>query len=171
MKEMEETNGKTVNESRVFKTSRVFPTDLNDHNTLFGGKILAEMDMIASISATRHSRMECVTASMDWVDFLHPVRSTDCVSYESFVIWTGRTSMEVFVKVVAEDLISGEKRIAATSFVTFVALGKENNPVPVPHVIPETEGEKKLHEIAVLRAQQRHIRKAESKKIATLLTL
>ncbi|EEM05683.1 Uncharacterized acyl-CoA thioester hydrolase [Bacillus pseudomycoides] len=79
--------------------------------------------------------------------------------------------MEVFVKVVAEDLISGEKRIAATSFVTFVALGKENNPVPVPHVIPETEGEKKLHEIAVLRAQQRHIRKAESKKIATLLTL
>lgn len=139
---MEETNGKTVNESRVFKTSRVFPTDLNDHNTLFGGKILAEMDMIASISATRHSRMECVTASMDWVDFLHPVRSTDCVSYESFVIWTGRTSMEVFVKVVAEDLISGEKRIAATSFVTFVALGKENNPVPVPRVIPETEGEK-----------------------------
>ena len=49
---------------------------------------------------------------MDWVDFLHPVRSSDCVSYESFVIWTGRTSMEVFVKVVAEDLISGEKRIA-----------------------------------------------------------
>ena len=72
---------------------------------------------------------------MDWVDFLHPVRSSDCVSYESFVIWTGRTSMEVFVKVVAEDLISGEKRIAATSFVTFVALSKENNPVPVPRVI------------------------------------
>ena len=83
----------------------------------------------------RHSRKECVTASMDWVDFLHPVRSSDCVSYESFVIWTGRTSMEVFVKVVAEDLISGEKRIAATSFVTFVALSKENNPVPVPRVI------------------------------------
>ena len=102
----------------MFKTSRVFPTDLNDHNTLFGGKILAEMDMVASISASRHSRKECVTASMDWVDFLHPVRSSDCVSYESFVIWTGRTSMEVFVKVVAEDLISGEKRIAATSFVT-----------------------------------------------------
>ena len=113
----------------MFKTSRVFPTDLNDHNTLFGGKILAEMDMVASISASRHSRKECVTASMDWVDFLHPVRSSDCVSYESFVIWTGRTSMEVFVKVVAEDLISGEKRIAATSFVTFVALSKENNPV------------------------------------------
>ena len=118
----------------MFKTSRVFPTDLNDHNTLFGGKILAEMDMVASISASGHSRKECVTASMDWVDFLHPVRSSDCVSYESFVIWTGRTSMEVFVKVVAEDLISGEKRIAATSFVTFVALSKENNPVPVPRL-------------------------------------
>ena len=71
--------------------------------------------MVASISATRQ-RKECVTAS----DFLHPVRSSDCVSYESFVIWTGRTSMEVFVKVVAEDLISGEKRIAATSFVTLL---------------------------------------------------
>lgn len=167
---MTEVKGKTANESRVFKTSRVFPTDLNDHNTLFGGKILAEMDMVASISATRHSRMECVTASMDWVDFLHPVRSSDCVSYESFVIWTGRTSMEIFVKVVAEDLISGKKRVATTSFVTFVALSKENNPVPVPRVIPETEEEKELHRIAVLRAEQRHIRKAESKKVATLLT-
>ncbi len=61
-------------------------------------------------------------------------------------------------------------RIAATSFVTFVALSKENNPVPVPRVIPETEEEKELHRIAVLRAEQRHIRKAESKKVATLLT-
>ncbi|WP_255396049.1 acyl-CoA thioesterase, partial [Bacillus sp. S2-R3J1-FB-BA1] len=81
--------------SRVFKTSRVFPTDLNEHNTLFGGKILAEMDMVASVSAKRHARNECVTASMDWVDFLHPVRSSDWVSYECFVIWTGRTRREV----------------------------------------------------------------------------
>ncbi|MEC2970465.1 acyl-CoA thioesterase, partial [Bacillus cereus] len=90
--------------------------------------------------------------------------------YESFVIWTGSTSREVFVQGVAEDLISGENRRAATSFVTFVALSKENNPLPVPRLIPETEEDKELHRIAVLRAEQRHIRKAESKKVATLLT-
>ncbi|MDR4458833.1 acyl-CoA thioesterase, partial [Bacillus tropicus] len=74
---MTEVKGKKENKERVIKTSRVFQTDLNDHNTLFGGKILDEVDMVASISATRNERKECVTASMDWVDFLHTVRSSD----------------------------------------------------------------------------------------------
>jgi acyl-CoA hydrolase len=161
--------GKCVNESRVQKMSRVFPTDLNNHGTLFGGKILAEMDMLASISASRHARMECVTASMDSVDFLCPIRETDSVCYESFVIWTGTSSMEVFVKVIAEDLMSGHKRVAATSFVTFVALKKDGKAAPVPRVIPETEEEQKLYEIAVLRASRRQSRKEESKRLAALL--
>lgn len=84
------------------RTSRVFPNDVNNHNTLFGGRLMSDIDQVASISAANHSRKDCVTASTDSVDFLHPIRPTDSVYFESYVTWTGRSSMEVFVKVIAE---------------------------------------------------------------------
>ncbi|GGE62796.1 acyl-CoA hydrolase [Priestia taiwanensis] len=157
-----------VRESKVMKTSRVFPVDLNSLETLFGGKIVAEMDIIASISAARHSRMNCVTASIDSVDFLCPVRKTDSVDYQSFVVYTGKSSMEVFVKVIAEDLLSGTRRVAATCFVTFVAL-QDGKPVQIPQVIPETEEEKLLHEIAMDRVKKRKERRTVSAKLARIL--
>src|SRR4051794_6314853 len=113
---------KTCNESRVIRTSRIFPNDVNNHNTLFGGKLMSDMDMLASISATRHSRSECVTASTDSVDFLSPITPESSVCFESFVTYTGSSSMEVFVKIIAESLLGGNRRIAATAFFTFVAL-------------------------------------------------
>ena len=88
-------DAKTCKESVVVRTSRVFPNDVNNHNTLFGGKLMSDVDMIASISAVRHSRRECVTASTDSVDFLSPITPDDSVCFESFVTWTGRTSLEV----------------------------------------------------------------------------
>ncbi|MFC7749022.1 acyl-CoA thioesterase [Paenibacillus thermoaerophilus] len=157
--------------SRCFKTSRIFPTDVNNHNTLFGGKLMAYIDDIASISAAKHCRQSVVTASTDSVDFLQPIRPTDSVTLESFVTWTGTSSMEVFVKVMKEDLLSGERTIAATSFLTFVALGEDNRPVPVPGVIPESEEELKLHETAPQRAEMRVRRRQESKKLADFLTI
>lgn len=78
--------------------------------------------------------------------------------------------MEVFVKVITEDLKSGERKIAATSFLTFVALDENSKPVQVPRVIPETEEEKRLHETAVQRAEMRRFRREESKKFADYLT-
>ncbi len=159
-----------VRESRCVKTARIFPNDVNNHNTLFGGKLMSYIDDIASISAARHCRRSVVTASTDSVDFLHPIRPSDAVSLESFVTWTGTSSMEVFVKVVKEDLMSGERTIAATSFLTFVALDDNNKPVSVPSVIPETEEEKKLHETAPDRAEMRKRRREESKKLAHFLT-
>src|SRR5690554_3183576 len=119
---------KYCKDSRVVRTSRVFLNDVNNHYTLFGGKLMSDVDQVASISAARHSRCECVTASTDSVDFLHPIRPTDSVCYESYVTWTGRTSMEVFVKIIAEDLKSGDRRVAATAFITFVALDEQNKP-------------------------------------------
>lgn len=77
--------------------------------------------------------------------------------------------MEIFVKVSSEDLRTGERRIAATSFLTFVALGENNQPIPVPGVIPETEEEKKLFETAEYRAEMRKHRREESKKFAGYL--
>jgi acyl-CoA hydrolase len=148
----------------------VFPTDVNNHNTLFGGKLMAYIDDIASIAAAKHCRRSVVTASTDSVDFLHPIHMTDSVTLESFVTWTGRTSMEVFVKVVTEDLLTGERKIAATSFLTFVALDDNMKPVDVPKVVPETEEEIRLHETAVVRAEMRRRRREESRKFADVLT-
>ncbi|TBL79977.1 acyl-CoA thioesterase [Paenibacillus thalictri] len=156
--------------SRCYKTARVFPTDVNNHNTLFGGKLMAYIDDIASISASKHCRRSVVTASTDSVDFLFPIRPTDSVCLESFVTWTGKSSMEVFVKVITEDLKTGERKIAATSFLTFVALDENKKPVTVPHAIPETEEEKRLNETALHRAEMRRSRREGSKKFADYLT-
>jgi acyl-CoA hydrolase len=160
---------KQVKETRCFKISRVFPTDVNNHETLFGGKLMSEIDDIASISASKLCRVTAVTASTDSVDFLYPIRPTDSVSFESFVTWTGRSSMEIFVKVIREDLRSGERKIAATSFLTFVAMDEDNKKMPVPRIIPETEEEKKLFETAEYRTAMRRQRREESKKFADYL--
>jgi len=157
-------------DSKCIKTSRVFPTDVNNNNTLFGGRLMAYIDDIASISATKHCRRNVVTASTDSVDFLHPIRPTDSVSLESYVTWAGNTSVEVFVKVMKEDLLSGDRKIAATSFLTFVALDEDKRPVPVPEIVPETPEEIQLHETAPGRAEMRKVRRNESKKLAAHLT-
>ncbi|WP_066387019.1 acyl-CoA thioesterase [Neobacillus mesonae] len=161
---------KTCNESRVVRTMRVFPNDVNDHHTLFGGKLMSDADMLASLSATRHSRKECVTASTDSVDFLSPITPKDSVCFESFVTWTGTSSMEVFVKIIAENMISGERKIAATAFLTFVALDEHGRPTQVPAVIPETEEEKKLFETGKARAERRKEHRVHSKDLAAYLT-
>ncbi|CAH1217840.1 MULTISPECIES: acyl-CoA thioesterase [Paenibacillus] len=156
-------------ESRVFKTGRVFPNDVNNHKTLFGGKLMSTIDEVASISAMRHCRKNVVTASTDSVDFLQPIRPTDSVCFESFVSWTGRTSIEVFVKVISENLYTGERIVAATSFLTFVAVEEDGTPAPVPAIIPETDEEKLISESANERSELRKIRRASSKKLASLL--
>jgi len=163
-------NQKFCKESKVVRTSRVFPNDVNNHNTLFGGKLMSDVDMVASISATRHSKTETVTASTDSVDFLQPITQEDAVCFESFVTWTGKTSMEVFVKIIAENLKTGHRKVAATAFLTFVALDDEGNPVEVPQVVPETKEEKKLHETADERAKRRKERRKKSKELADFFT-
>ncbi len=161
---------KTCNESRVVKTNRIFPSDVNDHNTLFGGKLMSDIDMTASISATRHSRKAVVTASTDSVDFLAPISPEDSVCLESYVSWTGNSSMEVFVKVTAENLMTGDRRIAATAFLTFVAMDESGKPSRVPKVIPETEEEKKLNETAGFRADKRKEHRKQSKELAAFFS-
>ncbi|MGO0061285.1 acyl-CoA thioesterase [Brevibacillus fluminis] len=158
-----------VRESRTFKASHVLPPDTNNHNTLFGGKLMAHIDDVAAISAMKHARGPVVTASTDSVDFLHPIRVGYEVSLEAFVTWTHNTSMEVFVKVVSEDLHTGERTVCATSFLTFVAIGKDGKPTNVPKVIPETEEEKFLHQNAAERAEARKQRRMRSKHLADLL--
>ncbi|MEC0180641.1 acyl-CoA thioesterase [Paenibacillus peoriae] len=161
---------KYIREAYCFKTSRVFPNDINNHNTLFGGRLMSYIDDIASIAAAKLCRTNTVTASTDSVDFLLPIHPSDSVTLEAFVTWTGRSSMEVFVKVIREGLMTGDRKIAATAFLTFVALDEHNRKVTVPQVIPETEEEMQLHQTAPSRAAIRRQRREESKQLASFLT-
>ena len=101
------------------------------------------IDNTASISAARHSRGITVTASIDSLDFLHPLPSNHSVCIESYVSGVGKSSMEVFCKIMGEDLMTGERYLAATSFSTFVSMKSELNPtVVVPLIEPTTKEEK-----------------------------
>ncbi len=157
---------KRSSESRAIKAAIVLPPDTNRHGTIFGGKVMAYMDDVAAISAMRHARKPVVTASSDSVDFLHPIYNGQSVCLESFVTWTHRTSMEVFVRVVGEDLLTGERIVCVTAFLTFVAVDEKGRPQPVPAVIPETEMEKELFEGGPERARVRRERRALARTLA-----
>lgn len=144
------------------------PPDTNPHGTLFGGKLMAYFDDVASIAAIRHARKNVVTASTDSFDFLAPVKAGNSICVEAYVTWTHKTSMEIFAKAVTEDLITGERQVCATAFLTFVAIDEDGRPSPVPAVYPETEQEKLLHEGAPKRAEERRERRKQSKGFADM---
>ena len=119
---------------------------------------------VASIAAMRHARAAVVTASSDSMDFIAPIHTGEAICIEAYVTFARKTSMEVYVKVEAENLISGEKRLTATAYMTFVALNSEGKPTPVPKVIAETEEEKWQYVGAEERFQTRKKRTEERKK-------
>lgn len=163
---------KRTKESLVINTDQVLINDLNNYNTLFGGVLMKKLDNNATLSARRHARVkECVTASTDSIDFLHPIHQTDSVCVESFVSYTGNKSMEIFCKVIAEDMITGHRRMAATAFLTFVALDENKKAITVPNVIPETEEEKFLYESGEERAERRRGRRQHSRQLTEIIGL
>ncbi|MFZ3579017.1 acyl-CoA thioesterase [Virgibacillus sp. DJP39] len=157
---------KPCSKSLTVKTSHVLPPDTNTHGTLFGGKLMAHIDDVAAIAAARHARETVVTASTDSVDFLAPVKEGDSICVEAFVTWTHNTSMEIFVKAVTENLLTGDRKVCTTAFLTFVAVNAKGKPIPVVSVYPETELEKNLHENAPIRAKHRIERRTNSKLLA-----
>ncbi|ARK30844.1 acyl-CoA thioesterase [Halalkalibacter krulwichiae] len=152
-------DGKVASKSRTVLTDIVLPPDTNFHGTIFGGNVMAYVDKVASISAMRHARAMVVTASSDSLDFISPIKTGEAICVEGFVSSTRKTSMEVFVQVEAEDLVTGERRLTATSYLTFVALDQNGKPTPVPAVIPETEEEKWHYNTAEERFEQRRKRR------------
>ncbi|MGM0846273.1 MAG: acyl-CoA thioesterase [Bacillota bacterium] len=141
--------------SRTIVTRLVLPPDTNHMGTIFGGTVLSYIDEIAAISAMKHSRKVVVTASIDTVNFLSSAVVGDILALEACVVSTGRTSMEVFVKVESEDLESGRKTLTTTSILTMVAKGVDGKPTMVPGVIPQTEEEQRLLKTAQQRKQRR----------------
>jgi acyl-CoA hydrolase len=141
--------------SRTIQTHLVLPPDTNHMGTIFGGTVLAYVDEIAAIAAMKHSRKVVVTASIDRVNFLSSAVVGDILTLEAFVISTGRTSMEVFVKVESENLETAKRTLTTTSILTMVAKDSDGVPVPVPGIIPQTEEERDLFKAAKDRKQRR----------------
>nr|GGG80445.1 hypothetical protein GCM10011398_27280 [Virgibacillus oceani] len=121
-----------IQDSKTVQTRLVLPPDTNHLNTIFGGKVLAYIDEIAALTAMKHAKSAVVTASIDSVDFLSSAKVGDSLTLEAIVTYTGTSSMEIYVKVTAHDLIKNEERLTTESFLTMVAVNKAGKPIPVP---------------------------------------
>lgn len=150
---------KAVQFSKTVQTRLVLPPDTNHLDTIFGGKILAYIDEIAALTAMKHANSAVVTASIDSVDFLSSAKAGDALTLESSITYTGKSSMEVFVKVKAHDFIKQEEKLTTESFLSMVAVNGAGEPVPIPGVYPESEEEKRLYETAPARKENRLHRK------------
>jgi acyl-CoA hydrolase len=133
----------------------VLPSDANLLGNMLGGRVMHHMDMCAAIAAQRHAGTICVTASVDRIDFLQPVRVGEVLVLKASVNYAGRTSMEVGVLCMAEDPRSGSRHHTASAYFTFVALGADLKPMSVPPVRPDTPVEIRRHEAARRRRDAR----------------
>lgn len=147
--------GRPVRESQSTLSELALPNDANGLGTMLGGKIMHLVDIAGAIAAGRHSRQFVVTASFDHMDFLAPVMMGQLVTLHASVNRAFRTSMEVGVKVFAEDLRTATPKHVASAYLTFVALDEQRRPLAVPPVIPESKDEKRRFEEAGERREQR----------------
>ncbi|MCF3944223.1 acyl-CoA thioesterase [Oceanobacillus alkalisoli] len=141
--------------SRTIQSKLILPPDTNHMGTVFGGTVLAYIDEIAAIAAMKHSRSVVVTASIDTVNFLSTAKAGDILTLEAVVVSTGRTSMEIYVKVECQHLDTGDITTTTTAILTMVAINSEGIPTQVSGVIPETEEEKRLFQSAQVRKNRR----------------
>lgn len=147
--------GKAPSESAVVMTELVLPSHTNALGTIFGGQIMSWVDIAAAIAAGKHSRRNVVTASLDALHFLAPVKLGHFVHIKATVNFASTTSMEIGVRVDSENPITGEVTHCSTAYTTFVALGEHGRPTPVPPIVPETPEEKRRYEAAKQRRASR----------------
>lgn len=144
-----------VSASRTVRSELVFPNDANPAGNIFGGRVLMLMDVVGAIAARRHCRRQVVTAEIDSVDFLRPIRLGECIELVAEVSAAGRTSMEVEVRVDVEDLFTGHHATAATAYLTYVAMDDEGRPAPVPPLLAETPAQIERMRAAAARRAER----------------
>lgn len=149
-----------VSDSKTTVARVMMPQDANIAGNVFGGAILKMVDEVAYVAATRHSRSNIVTASVDKMSFLSPVKVGDLVTLKANVNAVWHTSMEVGVRVEAEDPRTGETRHTGSSYLTLVALGKDSRPTPMPELILETAEDHRRNREAMRRRARRLEEKA-----------
>jgi acyl-CoA hydrolase len=147
--------GRAVSASRTEMTELVLPQDSNLLGNILGGRVMHLIDVAGAIAAHRHCHRQVVTASVDHLDFLNPVRVGDLIILEAQVNRAFHTSVEVGVEVYSEDSVAGVRKHTTTAFLTFVALDEAGKPVPVPPLIVKTNEERKRFEEAGERRKAR----------------
>ncbi len=155
--------GKTAAESAVTMTHQVLPHDANPAGNVHGGVILKHIDTAAGVVAMRHVRGWAVTASIDRMDFLKPVFVGELVILKASLNMVGRTSMEIGVRVEAENLLTGEVRHTNSAYLTFVALDDHGNPRPAPPLIIEGDVAERRYRQALRRRELRRQAISEEK--------
>ncbi|MFW5489378.1 MAG: acyl-CoA thioesterase [Desulfovibrio sp.] len=146
--------GKPVSESQTEMAVRMMPQQANPAGNIHGGEILRYIDLAAATAAMRHARSSVVTASIDRMDFRKPAHVGELVTFKASLNSVGHTSMEVGVRVEAENLYTGEKRHTASAYLTFIAMD-DGKPTQVPHLVLENPTQIRRNEEAKLRRQMR----------------
>jgi acyl-CoA hydrolase len=149
---------KPVSASRVITTQLVLPSHTNSLGTIFGGTVVSWIDIAAAIAAQRHCNKEVVTASIDEMHFVAPVYKGWVVNLKANVNFVSKTSMEVGVRVDAENPKTGETFHTASAYLTFVAIGSNGKPARVPELILETDEDR------------RHFKEGETRRAHRLAT-
>lgn len=144
-----------VRASQHESTALMMPEDANTLGHVFGGVVLALVDKTAVVCAMRHARHQCVTVSVDRVEFREPIQVGELVILKASVNLAHRTSMEVGVRVEAEDLRTGERRHTNSCYLTFVAIGADGTPATVPTLVAETPEQQRREAAAAARRQRR----------------
>jgi acyl-CoA hydrolase len=150
---------RTVKDSQVYMTELVLPNDTNQLGNLLGGRLMHWIDIAAAIAAARHAGRVCVTASLDELNFHHPIRLGEIVILQASVNRAFNTSMEVGVLVTAQNLAGGTPRRANNAYLTFVAVDEHGTPAAVQPIVAETAEEKRRYEEALERRQIRLARR------------
>jgi acyl-CoA hydrolase len=148
-------NSKKVSDSQITMTELVLPHHTNQLGTLFGGQLMYWIDICASLSAEKLTGRVCVTASVDRVDFHHPVKLGNAVLLLSSVNRVFNTSMEVGVKVFAQSFNEGTEKHTNSAYLTFVSVDSEGKPVKAMEAVPETNEQKRRFNEALIRRENR----------------
>jgi acyl-CoA hydrolase len=165
----DEVLARTVAESQSERSEIVLPADTNAIGNLFGGRLMQYIDLVGAMAAARHARAFTVTASMDHLDFVAPVKLGELLILRASVNRAFRTSMEVGVRVMVEDVREQRLRHVSSAYLTFVAVDRSGNKLPVPQVIPETEHQKRRYEDAGRRREMRAWETARKKELRAAL--
>lgn len=147
--------GRPPRESLVIKTEFVLPSDANNLGTVFGGRVMEWIDIAGAIAAGRHCRTTVVTASMDDLHFLHPIKAGMVVVLQAQVVYSGHTSVEVGVEVFSEHPKTGVRERCCHAQLTFVSLDEKGKPAAVPPLLPESTEERRRYQEAEERRRFR----------------
>ena len=154
---------KRVRDSAVATSQVMMPQDANPSGNVHGGVIMKLIDTAAGVVARRHTRHNAVTASIDRLDFHHPVYVGDLLTLRASINPVGTTSIEIGVRAEAEDLLTGQIRHTASAYLTFVALGSDGRPIEVPRLMLEPEEEIRRNREACDRRELRLTEKRREK--------